>query len=633
MKGKMFCIMILLILILGSISYVGQNNTTKAIEITKEKSISFTKELEKKAEYEDWTFSVDENSATSYSIDQLCGLKEPENWQHYVEFDDMISATTMLPDSYDWRDKNGVTSIKNQGSCGSCWAFATAGVLESAIKIKSGSTVDLSEQWLVSCNKDGWGCNGGWWAHPYHAGKTGRCGGTGAVLESNFPYTASNKPCSGPYGHNYILIDSNGDGSSWKFVGGQNSLPSVEQIKQAIYDHGPVGVAVYVDSAFQAYNGGVFNGNGNGRVNHAVILVGWDDDQGEDGVWFLKNSWGSSWGENGYMRIEYGRNSVGYSANYIDSYEPLDPNDDDITISLTMNKLTNEGMDPIDLIGAPEWYYRVGLKSGSKVTYQENHNKQENPEEPGSWFDYAHEHTWNIQQDHIFYPTTQTVEVTIKLMEFDDLIPFIDDCDLADVSAYSGGGVDNNIADVRGAIYHGSYNLVSDELTGDKTNKDGSYFTTMGEGANNAKVWFKVTDSYDAEKYEPNINVEPTKLDYGEVSKDSNARKDLSITNIAPNDPFNFADELEWSASADESWISLSKKSGSLEGGETNEITVSLDTSGMSKGNSYSGNIKITSNDEDKNIKVTVSITKARYRHSGSLIDMLKLKFPLLNLI
>jgi putative hemolysin len=90
-----------------------------------------------------------------------------------------------LPSYLNWCDLGGCTSIKSQGSCGSCWAFGTVVPLESAILIKDGVEVDLSEQWLVSCNSDGWSCSGGWFAHNYHQWKTDPCGDSGAVLEEN----------------------------------------------------------------------------------------------------------------------------------------------------------------------------------------------------------------------------------------------------------------------------------------------------------------------------------------------------------------------------------------------------------------------------------------------------------------
>jgi len=264
--------------------------------------------LRRQGQEEGWTFTVGLNPATQYDLEQLCGTRVPEDWPQGVPIIPPV-PTKSLPTEFDWRDSSGTTPIRNQGGCGSCWAFATVGALECNIKIKGGVDVDLSEQWLVSCNQDGWDCGGGWFAHDYHEWKTDPCGGTGAVLETYFPYEASNLPCDCPYPHSYLIND-------WAFVGGAN--PPVASIKQAIMDFGPVSVCVYVNGAFQGYTGGIFNGCQEGGCNHAVCLVGWDDNQGDDGVWYMRNSWGPGWGESGYMRIPYGCSIIGDYACYVD---------------------------------------------------------------------------------------------------------------------------------------------------------------------------------------------------------------------------------------------------------------------------------------------------------------------------
>lgn len=107
-----------------------------------------------------------------------------------------VSAT--LPSSFDWRTVAGagLTPIRNQGSCGSCWAFSTVGALESALMVKMSSSSDFSEQFLVSCNNNNWSCNGGWFAHDYHKTTLGKLQTTaGAVLETDMPYTATNGAC------------------------------------------------------------------------------------------------------------------------------------------------------------------------------------------------------------------------------------------------------------------------------------------------------------------------------------------------------------------------------------------------------------------------------------------------------
>jgi hypothetical protein len=258
---------------------------------------------------EGWTFTVGSTAASGRSIDDLCGLVVPEDWQSGAPA--MARGVRLgLPAAYDWRTIAGCPPVRDQGACGSCWAFATVGALECNILIQDGDVVDLSEQWLVSCNTSGYDCGGGWFAHEYHQWKTDSCGGTGAVLEADFPYVASAAACGCPYAHPYTI-------EGWAYVNPSQAIPAVADIKQAIMEYGPVAVAVRVDAAFAGYTSGIFNASSAGAVNHAVLLVGWDDNQGTNGVWFLRNSWGPGWGEDGYMRIAYGCSSVGYAACFV----------------------------------------------------------------------------------------------------------------------------------------------------------------------------------------------------------------------------------------------------------------------------------------------------------------------------
>jgi C1A family cysteine protease len=215
-----------------------------------------------------------------------------------------------LPSAFDWRTKGVVPGVRDQGPCGSCWAFGTVGIMESAVKIATGVMTDLSEQFLVSCNRDGWGCVAGGYtkANKYHKDTLGMDQSQiGAVLESDMPYTASDSPCSIIVNHPYRLSD-------WQFVtGSEFTMPTISQIKNAIYTYGPVEAGVYVGSAFQGYSGGIFSTNETDSTfptwtNHRIILVGWDD-SGQ--YWILRNSWGSGWGEGGYMRIKYNTSLVG----------------------------------------------------------------------------------------------------------------------------------------------------------------------------------------------------------------------------------------------------------------------------------------------------------------------------------
>ncbi len=274
-------------------------------------SQSDIEKLKEQAELNGWTFKISENPATEYSLDQLCGLKVPDNWQEMAPFDPMDKSTKDMPEAFDWRDSVTLPAVKNQGGCGGCWAFATVAALECNILLKDGITVDLSEQWLISCNQDGWGCGGGWWAHDYHWYRTDACGGTGSVWESDFTFVGYDASCNCPYDHEYMI-------DSWSYVGSSYGIPQVDAMKNAILNYGPITVGVHANNAMQSYGGGIFNGCYNGDINHGVVLVGWDDTQGTNGVWIMRNSWGPYWGEEGgYMRMEYGCSMIGYGAAYI----------------------------------------------------------------------------------------------------------------------------------------------------------------------------------------------------------------------------------------------------------------------------------------------------------------------------
>ncbi|MBN2447176.1 MAG: hypothetical protein JXO22_10635 [Phycisphaerae bacterium] len=272
--------------------------------------------LQKRAAQEGWTFTVGENGATQYSHDQLCGAVVPPDWHDEIAAPFRDPPPRDLPAAFDWRDHAGVTPVKNQGGCGSCWAFAAVGSVEAAIRLSTNTITDLSEQWLVSCTNAGT-CAGGWHdsAIRYMIAGNGyvdECGDEGAVLEVSCPYTANDDACGCPYIHPYY-VTSLGD------VGWSSSITA---IKQAILDYGPVSACIGVNDAFHAYTGGVFNACSPGWIDHCIVIVGWDDSQGTNGVWIIKNSWGEDWGEDGYMLIEYGCSSVGDYTYYAEYNRP-----------------------------------------------------------------------------------------------------------------------------------------------------------------------------------------------------------------------------------------------------------------------------------------------------------------------
>jgi C1A family cysteine protease len=211
-----------------------------------------------------------------------------------------------LPASYTYCDASTCTPVKNQGICGSCWAFATTGVMEQVEKKTSGGNPNLSEQHLVSCNTLTFDCAyGGFQGFRWYDDYQDESGQTGTVYTADYPYEGTDSSCQSKPHHEKLL--------GWTQMTGGTATTA--ELKQAIYDHGPLWAAVCVDSTWYDYTGGVYQGSSTcNYANHAIVLTGWDD---STGTFLLRNSWGSGWGESGYMRIKYGVNDVGNMASYI----------------------------------------------------------------------------------------------------------------------------------------------------------------------------------------------------------------------------------------------------------------------------------------------------------------------------
>ncbi len=208
-----------------------------------------------------------------------------------------------LPDSLDWTNNNGnhVSSVKNQQACGSCWAHAACGVLESMREIKgltnSGTFDDLSEQFIVSCDTADSGCGGGWGDKVANFLRD-----TGTVDETCFPYVASDTACANRCSDWSSRLRQI---TSWSYTR-DGSIPSdpgaIDTLRTALQS-GPLWVTMRVMADFEAYNKGVYRHViGPWLGNHAILLVGYND---ATHAFKCKNSWGNGWGESGYFRIAY----------------------------------------------------------------------------------------------------------------------------------------------------------------------------------------------------------------------------------------------------------------------------------------------------------------------------------------
>ena len=206
-----------------------------------------------------------------------------------VEFRNTTSLNTdSLPSSVDWRG-TAVNSIQDQAQCGSCWAFSATCALEGAHYIATGKLEKFAEQQLVDCDSQCYGCGGGWAYAGFVYWES-----TPAILKSDYAYTARDGTCKvGQVAATETVVT----GYTWV-------TPKSSSAAKAAIAQQPVSVAIEADQyVFQLYGGGVFDNTSCGTyLDHAVALVGYGSENGQD-YFILRNSWGTSWGDEGYMKI------------------------------------------------------------------------------------------------------------------------------------------------------------------------------------------------------------------------------------------------------------------------------------------------------------------------------------------
>ena len=206
------------------------------------------------------------------------------------------NSASSAPSSIDWRQKGAVTSVKDQGQCGSCWTFSSAGTMEGAWAISTGKLVDLSEQQLVDCatgvSYGSHGCNGG-----QMEGADKYAIATGMCSLASYPYVSGDTKTGGDCKASTCSKVAHFSSCSDVAPNDQLSLKGAVAMQ-------PVSVAVQADSyAFQHYSSGVLTDSKCGTsLNHGVLAVGYGTENGQK-YWLVKNSWGTSWGDNGYIKI------------------------------------------------------------------------------------------------------------------------------------------------------------------------------------------------------------------------------------------------------------------------------------------------------------------------------------------
>ncbi|KAJ8716398.1 hypothetical protein PYW07_003025 [Mythimna separata] len=203
------------------------------------------------------------------------------------------------PTQVDWRDKGAVTDVKDQGQCGSCWAFSSTGSLEGQHFRKTGRLVSLSEQNLVDCSKKygNNGCHGGFM---YGAFDYIKANG-GIDTEQSYPYEAAEGQCR------YHVINSGANDTGYATTPQGNE----QKLMEAVASVGPVSVAIDAShDGFRFYSDGVYyNPNCTTNVDHGVLVVGYGTEAKGGDYWLVKNSWGRGWGKNGYIKMARNKNN------------------------------------------------------------------------------------------------------------------------------------------------------------------------------------------------------------------------------------------------------------------------------------------------------------------------------------
>lgn len=210
----------------------------------------------------------------------------------------------------DLRTQGFVSPVKDQQTCGACWAFATNAVLESSYRALRQENIVASEQELISCSTAGT-CSGGWWAFDFLMKP-------GIESDKTYSYEHADSECRAPLSVEFRALKSD----YVKGSGQQNMVPSDTELKAALCSHGPLAVGFRATANFigfgnSTHDESVFSENDTGPVNHGIALIGWENSKS---AWIVKNSWGTDWGNNGFINIKFGTNSIGMGAAWAEAW-------------------------------------------------------------------------------------------------------------------------------------------------------------------------------------------------------------------------------------------------------------------------------------------------------------------------
>jgi hypothetical protein len=302
MKAVLACILLVAVVALPESEYQNQ-----FLQFTRQynKAYSTSEIFGKYNTFKYWVDRVSRHNAANQTyemgINEFSDLMPAEFGKLYLTGLNLaglpnIEATPVdisgIPNDKDWRNDGAVNKVKNQGQCGSCWAFSTTGTVEGYTFVTSKTLPDLAEQQLVDCAKTAQtqGCSGGW---PWAAGGWLQQNG-GLCSQKDYPYTGRDGTCKKtctPAANIKGVVQQKGED---QLLVGVNTVP--------------VSICLDASGGFQSYRSGVFSGPCGTQMNHAVLAVGYTD-----AYWIVKNSWGNGWGQGGYIYMARGKNLCGMS--------------------------------------------------------------------------------------------------------------------------------------------------------------------------------------------------------------------------------------------------------------------------------------------------------------------------------
>ncbi|XP_036411106.1 cathepsin S-like [Megalops cyprinoides] len=257
-----------------------------------------------------YSFTMGLNHLSDMTLEEvnatLNGLSDSEDLYRYGNLTFTPPSNVALPQAVDWRDKGMVSPVRNQGACGSCWAFSVVGALEGQMKKQTGKLVPLSPQNLVDCSTSygNHGCKGGYLSKAFNY----IIGNKGIDSDSFYPYKFREGKCR------YSVKGRAAYCSGFRILPRGNE----KALQYAAANIGPVSVGINAMlPSFYHYRGGLYNEPlcTSKKTNHAVLVVGYGTDKGQD-FWLVKNSWGTAWGEKGYIRMARNKNNLCGIANF-----------------------------------------------------------------------------------------------------------------------------------------------------------------------------------------------------------------------------------------------------------------------------------------------------------------------------